>query len=211
MDIGSLSGFNLRRRGALQPTLRSPRLVLRPVSRDDSAVFARHLSDLEVTRWLARVPHPYRLADALAFTDHVRHAALIGSAVTLAMVPDPVVYPVGPGAERPGASAEAAGVVALHGLDGTPEFGYWLARPFWGQGLMTEAVATALDWIHRSLQVRTVTSGAFVGNEASLAIQARFGFRIVGRSRRECQALGRDLEHIDTRLDWAAYRAAVGP
>lgn len=207
MDIGSLSGFNLRRRGALQPTLRTPRLALRPVTRDDAAVFARHLSDLEVTRWLARVPHPYRLADALAFTDHVRHASLVGSAVTLALVPEPALRP-DPAA---GGDAEAVGVVALHGLDGTPEFGYWLAKPYWGQGLMTEAVAAALAWIHGTLQVRTVTSGAFVGNEASLAIQARFGFRTVGRSRRECQALGRDLEHIDTRLDWAAYRAAVGP
>ncbi|WP_181704998.1 GNAT family N-acetyltransferase [Chthonobacter rhizosphaerae] len=195
MDIGSLSGFGLRRRANLHPTLETPRLRLRPVVREDAAAFARHLADLEVTRWLARVPHPYRLSDGLAFVDHVRHAALIGSAVTLALLPAEAEEPVG--------------VVALHGLDGTPEFGYWLARPYWGCGVMTEAVGAALDWIHRSLAVPTITSGAFVGNEASLRIQGRFGFKVVGRSRRECQALGRDLEHVDTRMDWQAYEKAA--
>lgn len=197
IDIGSLGGFGLRRRGVTQPSLTTPRLALRPVARDDAAAFARHLADLDVTRWLARVPHPYRLADAVAFADHVRHAAAAGSAVTLAILPA--------GADEP------VGVVALHGLDGTPEFGYWLARPWWGRGLMTEAVGAMLGWIHGALPVTAVSSGAFVGNDASLAIQARFGFKVVGRSRRECQALGRDLDHVDTMIDWQAFEAAVRP
>ncbi|WP_181701558.1 GNAT family N-acetyltransferase [Chthonobacter albigriseus] len=174
------------------------RLVLRPITAADVPALATHLADLEVTRWLARVPHPYGLTEARAFVDHVRLAAVAGTAVTLALVP-----------KSAGEAEPAIGVVAIHGLDAGPEFGYWLGKTWWGQGLMTEAVQSALAWIFAHLRVDDIASGAFVGNDASLRIQSRFGFQVVGRSRRECQALGRDLEHVDTRLTRNSF--LVGP
>ncbi|HUG62638.1 MAG TPA: GNAT family N-acetyltransferase, partial [Methylomirabilota bacterium] len=45
--------------------LRTGRLDLRPLVGSDAPALAEHLSDPEVTRWLARVPHPYRVADAI--------------------------------------------------------------------------------------------------------------------------------------------------
>lgn len=170
------------------------RLLIRSVGPSDVEAIARHLRDLDVSRWLARVPHPYGLAEARALVGHVQVADTAGTAVTLAIVP------------REGETAgEAVGIVAIHGLDRLPEFGYWIGKAYWGRGLMTEATEAAMRWIYGNLAVDEIASGAFVGNDASLRIQDRLGFRVTGRSRRECQALGCELDHIDTRLTRMAF------
>lgn len=195
MEFGSRGAVGILRTPHPDLRIGTPRLLLRPVMAIDVPALATHLADLDVTRWLARVPHPYGLTDARAFVDHVGLAAVAGTAVTLA------IQHAGKGGE-----ASAIGVVAVHGLDGTPEFGYWLGKTWWGRGLMTEAAGAALAWIYANLTVDEIVSGAFEGNEASLRIQKRFGFRVVGRSRRECQALGRSLDHVDTRIRRAEFR-----
>ena len=57
--------------------LATPRLDLRPLAGSDAPSIARYLADPEVTRWLARVPHPYRLADAVTFVAAPHHLAAI--------------------------------------------------------------------------------------------------------------------------------------
>lgn len=189
-----LSGVFGRHRTAepLAPHLDTARLRLRPVAPDDREAIATHLSDRDVSRWLVRVPHPYSLDDAGAFIAQSQLTARAGSAFTLALT-------TLDGADR------LIGVVALHSMDMTPEFGYWLGRPFWGQGLMGEAVEATLAWAFDHLAIDEVRAGAFVGNHASLAIQHRQGFDDVGMSRRLSMALDEVLDHVDTRLSRAAH------
>lgn len=178
--------------------LTTARLDLRPIDPADMSSLAAHLSDPEVSRWLARVPHPYTLSDARVFIDHVRLAAVAGSAVTFGIV------------VRADGEDTLSGVVAIHGLEGVPEFGYWLAKTKWGRGLMTEAVGASLSWIVNTLRPGEILSGAYVGNEASLAIQRRFGFHVTGESRRQCLARGEAVPHIDTVLTPGAFEVAIG-
>jgi RimJ/RimL family protein N-acetyltransferase len=164
----------------------TPRLTLRPLGGADAAALATHLADPEVARWLARVPHPYRLSDAVSFIEQARLSARAGGAVTFALVPRD--------------AREVIGVAVIHGLAAEPEFGYWLARSHWGQGLMGEAATAVLDYARTQLRPRRIRSGAFKGNAASLAIQRRNGFEVLGTSHRLCLAEGRMKEHVDTLL-----------
>ncbi|BBE73499.1 GNAT family N-acetyltransferase [Oharaeibacter diazotrophicus] len=193
MPLGSTRRTVVAIRPLDEVRLTTARLALRPLTSADAPALQRHLSDHQVSRWLARVPYPYGLADAFAFVDHVRLAAIAGSAVTL-------------GVTRRAAGDDVVGVVALHGLDGLPEFGYWLGRAHWGQGLMTEAAGALLAHAYGTLPIDEIVSGAFAGNDASLAIQARYGFVHEGRSRRQCLARGGLVDHVDTRLDRAGFR-----
>lgn len=165
------------------------RLDLRPLVGSDAPALAEHLADPEVTRWLARVPHPYRLQDAVSFVEQARLSAAAGSAVTLGLV------------LRDDPGQGVIGVAVVHGLRSEPEFGYWLARDWWGRGLMGEAAAAVVDAVVNRIGVARIRSGAFRGNEASLAIQRRNGFAVVGVSHRLCLAEGRMKEHVDTLLD----------
>jgi RimJ/RimL family protein N-acetyltransferase len=184
-----------RPRAALSPRIETGRLVLRPLEPADGGSVAVYLSDIEVARWLVRVPHPFTVEDAADFIDQCCTTANLGTATTLGLV------------MRGDDRALVRGIVALHSLDTRPEIGFWLGRPFWGHGLMSEAVDATLAWAYANLDVDVIAAGAFQGNVASLAIQTRQGFEVIGMSRRPSLVEERLLDHVDTCLTRARHAA----
>ncbi|MEJ1160254.1 GNAT family N-acetyltransferase [Prosthecomicrobium sp. N25] len=182
-------------RGALglrgvEPRLETARLVLRPYGVADAGGMASYLADYEVSRWLALVPHPYL----------PRHAAEF-LARKLGPEPDPAHF--GLAIEIGG---RFAGGLSLSGTGWSRMLGYWIGRPYWGQGYMTEAVAALLDHAFGPMSLDRIGSGVFVGNAASLAIQKRFGFEILGESQVFSVARNETITHIDTLLTRQRYR-----
>ena len=57
------------------------------------------------------------------------------------------------------------------------ELGYWIGKPFWGQGLMTEASEALLRRAFTELGMRRVWCAYFEGNEKSKRVQEKLGFR----------------------------------
>jgi len=163
------------------------RLRLRPLTPEDAARIAALCADPEVSRWLARVPHPYALADAEAFLMSVAENGDRTWAIA-----------------SPGEGL--VGVVGIDGPDGNLELGYWLGRPYWGRGWMSEAARAAVDAAFAE-GAGALQSGAFEGNHASLAIQARLDFREIGRRLVYSAARGAEALHIDTTLTRAEWEA----
>ena len=62
---------------------------------------------------------------------------------------------------------------------GEPELGYWIARPYWGQGLIPEAVEAMLRRQFREMGAERVWCAHFPGNERSRRVQEKCGFRHV--------------------------------
>lgn len=184
-----------RPRAVLSPRIETGRLVLRPLEPDDAEAVAAYLGDIEVARWLVRVPHPFTVEDAADFIGQCCTTASLGTATTLGL------------AVRGDDRGIVRGIVALHSLDTRPEIGFWLGRPFWGHGLMSEAVDATLTWAYAHLDVDAIAAGAFQGNIASLTIQARQGFEVIGMSRRPSLIEERLLDHIDTCLTRARHAA----
>lgn len=161
--------------------IRTSRLLLRRPEAGDAAAIAAALGDHEVARMLARVPQPYHLQDAkdwlasLAAREGDEHVGIVWS-------------------ER------VIGMIGLHPEeDGGVRLGYWLGRENWGKGIATEALAALLR--RRFANSRApIRSGVFADNAASLRVQEKLGFRIVGRSK--VFALGRSsmVDHIETEL-----------
>ena len=56
------------------------------------------------------------------------------------------------------------------------ELGYWLGKPFWGQGLIPEAARELLRHAFEDLGMRTVWCGYYEGNEKSRKVQEKLGF-----------------------------------
>lgn len=56
------------------------------------------------------------------------------------------------------------------------ELGYWLGKPFWGQGLMPEAARELLRYAFENLNMRAVWCGYYDGNEKSHRVQEKLGF-----------------------------------
>jgi RimJ/RimL family protein N-acetyltransferase len=173
------------------PTLRTPRLILRAPVAGDAPEIARYLNDIEVSGNLARVPFPYFLSDAQAWIRTRR--------------PDMAV-------EEANFAIEAkdhgyVGHIGFHEGPEGPVLGYWLGKPFWGQGIMSEAARATIDWFFAASGAPVVYSGVFHFNQASLAIQHKLGFTETGRSSLLCLARGVEVAHIDTKLARDAWKA----
>ncbi len=60
--------------------------------------------------------------------------------------------------------------------DGEGEIGYWIGVPFWGQGLIPEAVRVLIRHAFTNLKIKTLWCGYFEGNEKSKRCQEKCGF-----------------------------------
>lgn len=179
------------------PVLDSERLILRPIREDDVAAIQRGFDDWEVVKYLnAQVPWPYP-ADGAA-THMVRVQAEIAErrkhlwAITLK-----------------GGSDELIGRIDLWADDGLSrtQRGFWLARRYWGQGLMTEAAERVtehaflgLGWPHLWLSNAEANSG-------SHRIKEKQGARPVARvPATYLSGPGRRVIWLLRRDDWLARR-----
>lgn len=60
---------------------------------------------------------------------------------------------------------------------GEAELGYWVAHPFWGQGIAPEAVMEMLRRGFEDLGLKRIYCGYFKGNNNSKRVQLKCGFK----------------------------------
>ncbi len=70
----------------------------------------------------------------------------------------------------------------MTGRDDECELGYWLGKPFWGQGLMPEAVREMLRHAFEDMGMTRVWVGHYEGNTKSKRVQEKVGFRFQWKS-----------------------------
>jgi len=134
------------------------------------------------------VPWPYTLRDAEAFLASPRDPIL----------PSFLIFERSPGAPQ---------LVGSCGLgrrpSGSVELGYWIARPFWGRGLATEACAALVE-IARTLGFQSLEGSHFLDNPASGRVLEKLGFEPLGIvAPRMCCARGEEVPARLMRLELA--------
>ena len=161
--------------------IQTERLVLRPLLVTDGVAIARAANDLEIARWLVRMPHPYAPEDGDAFV----HANL-GNAGTVWVIEAQDLF---------------AGIIGTKG-----EFGYWLARTAWGRGYATEAGRAVLTRAFAQRDRLHIDAGYLAGNRRSRRVLEKLGFHQTGQDQRFVPALGRECDHITMRLTRASWQ-----
>ncbi len=66
----------------------------------------------------------------------------------------------------------------------TAELGYWLGEPFWGRGIMTEAVQAFTEYAFATFDLCRIAARVFEGNTSSQRVLDKAGFRLEGRCRK---------------------------
>ena len=170
----------------------SRRLALRPLAVSDIDRVADYLGDFDVSRMLSRAPHPYDREDGLEKLRRAEEDA--------ARWPD--IEEIGFAIDHEGG---LVGAISFRALHATPVIGYWLGRPYWGQGLMGEAVQAALGWLFAMRAVAAVDASVMQDNPASVALLRKVGFAIIGSE--ECSSLSRcaTVPAIRMRLERADF------
>lgn len=160
------------------------RLLLRPGWSNDAPALAQAIADEQIVRNLARAPWPYGLEDA---QKHLATMATADLPVMLITKRD---------------NAEIVGILGFDRMEtGEIEFGYWIARKHWNQGIMTEAGMAALD-IAKTLGFTRIVAGHFTDNPASGRVLRKLGFLATGEKvmRHSC-GRGEEAEVLMYALD----------
>lgn len=105
---------------------------------------------------------------------------------------------------------DLAGVVGLHYIDHANRItgiGYWVAKAYEGQGLVTRACAALLDHVFGKLLLNCVEIRCAVDNTRSRAVPERLGFKQEGILRSRQWLYDRFVDHAVYSMlasDWSA-------
>ncbi len=88
------------------------------------------------------------------------------------------------------------GMCGLSGMRPSPRLGYYIARPYWGRGLASEAASAFVGLGLGQLGVTRILADADKGNSASERILEKLGFRMF---RDELSEQGRIIRHFELR------------
>jgi RimJ/RimL family protein N-acetyltransferase len=123
------------------PTLETERLILRPLGLHDVAAVQRWFPDWELVKYLhAGLPWPYPDDGALTNTRESLETRARGEKFFWVIV-------------LKDGDRQAIGRIDLWPFDGELRDmrGFWLARPWWGRGLMTEAAERVTQYAFEDL------------------------------------------------------------
>jgi len=76
------------------------------------------------------------------------------------------------------------------------EVGYWVAKPYWNQGICTEALRLMLDYCINEKHFENIWSDHFTGNPASGRVMEKCGFKDTGKLNRCSNLLGGDKDMV---------------
>ena len=129
-------------------------VLLRRFSPDDAEHVRRLADDRELARWIAALPHPYLPGMAEQWiAGHARTREGGGEhAYAIARAADGTL--VGSLGVRPDANENG-------------HFGYWVGRPYWGQGLATAATRAAVAILFAQTDQDAVWATHMAGNGAA--------------------------------------------
>jgi RimJ/RimL family protein N-acetyltransferase len=143
------------------------RLLLRRPTCDDANALATLANDVHLAENLGNLPHPYGIEDARVFIENTE--------VTMTRVNFGIYL-------KRSAGADFVGTISLMPRDGEKfAIGYWIGRPYWGDGLATEAARAMVDLAFQRLEAPAVAGSARVTNGASRRVMEKCGFQYVGQ------------------------------
>lgn len=182
--------------------LETERLTLRPLRESDAADIARQISDWEVVKNLALVPHPYDLGMARDFIERsLKTSAEVAENFAVVKRHEGVL--IGDIGLRKKTDIPGGGL----GID----IGYWFGRDHWGQGYGSEAVSCAVAYGFEGCGADQIWATLDKNNVASRRVLEKAGLRPVAAANLYLPAHGEAREGwvmSRTRGDWLAQRAA---
>jgi ribosomal-protein-alanine N-acetyltransferase len=139
-------------------------LLRKPRAEDAALIFAAYAQDPQVTRYLAFRPHR-DLNDAHEAVDRFLEGWRSGKSYSW------LVFRRN--------DEQLVGAISAREDQGI-NLGYLLARPFWGQGFMSEALAAIVEWAFSVPSVFRVWAVCDLENDASARLLERNGFNQEG-------------------------------
>lgn len=135
---------------------------LRPWNINDLDSLVKYANNPNIANYLTDgFPYPYLKENGRKFIEH-------------ATADDPVhIFAID-------INGEAVGGIGIHPQADiqkkNAELGYWLAEPFWGNGIMTKAIQQMIDFTFKTFDINRIFARPFGNNPGSQKILEKNGF-----------------------------------
>jgi RimJ/RimL family protein N-acetyltransferase len=159
------------------------RIILRPWRDSDAETLFKWASDPDVGPRAGWAPHQ-SVEESLEIIRTVFNDALHTWAIEMKETGEAIgAMGYGPSCECDLPARESAcGPQKRNGMKSMPLIGYWVAKPYWNQGICTEALRLMLDHIRETTDIKSLISGHFVDNPASGRVMEKCGFVPTGET-----------------------------
>lgn len=137
--------------------------VLRPWVLSDLPCLVHAANNFEIARYLTDLfPHPYTAENGQSFLEFASNQPHHIFAIEV--------------------DGQAVGSIALHPQADVhrknAELGYWLAQPYWGQGIITQAVRQMVAYGFQTFDITRIFARPFGTNRASQRVLEKASFTV---------------------------------
>lgn len=142
-----------------------------PEMKDAKAIY-KYARDKEIARYTT-IPHPYKLKHAKEFIKKARQKLKKKEGYEFSIVLKETNEIIG-----------GIGLNHVNKFNQNAEVGYWLAKRYWGQGLMSEAMNLILNFGFKKLKLHKIYARVYKPNKRSSRLLKKFGFKLEGNFRK---------------------------
>jgi RimJ/RimL family protein N-acetyltransferase len=150
-------------------------ISLSALGEKDVPALVECLKDREIYDGTLRIPYPYTKEHALSFLDLVaERSQRFGRLMDWAIRRN---------------EEELIGMIGFQGSDhfayGSDEIGFWLAKPYWGRGIMTATIQAFVCLAFDTYRMTRLEARIFSFNKVSMRVVQKAGFRKIKTLPRE--------------------------
>lgn len=164
------------------PTLKTPRLTLRPFKMSDAPAIAELANDKDIATNTENLPYPYEEHMAVDWIRAHERMYVNKHMITLAITHSKKNLVMG-----------AIGLELTESYNHA-ELGYWLGKPFWKQGFATEATKRMIHYGFMDLKFHRIFAVHLRQNPYSGNVLKKLGMRHEGTMREHIQKWGKYLD-----------------
>ena len=155
---------------------------LRPWALSDLDSLVRHANNPDIAKFMMDgFPHPYTEENGKAF-------------IAFATKDDPIhIFAID-------VEGEAIGGIGIHPQADVQrknaELGYWLAEPFWGKGIITNAIKQVIEFGFKTYDINRIFARPYGTNIGSQKVLEKAGFVLEGRFEKTIFKNGEFLDEL---------------
>ncbi|MEN6520333.1 MAG: GNAT family N-acetyltransferase [Armatimonadota bacterium] len=159
--------------------IETERLILRTLRELDAPELFPLINDADVARYMLRVPHPYPENALPEWLKKAEESMERKEQFEFAIILKETGKPIG--------------VCSLDEISWEyekAELGYWLGKPYWRRGIMTEAAKAVVSFGFDTLKLERIYACCFEQNQTSAKVIQKAGLRYEGCSRHDIKRNG---------------------
>jgi ribosomal-protein-alanine N-acetyltransferase len=142
--------------------MRKRMLELREFKQTDEELLVSYLNEADVTKYMsARLPQPYTKEAAAWWVSTGSKMGIVKAIANNGVL-----------------MGSISAIVGEFERQKTAEIGYWLAKPFWGNGFASQALAEFSKALFLNTEIERLYAPVFEGNTASARVLEKCGFKL---------------------------------